>query len=358
MALIIDFYRLGLDHPAIDAWFRGIYQSFFAAIEDLGVSVTYSSKEPNRKADVLVIPLGGGQDKSSAQAMQLFSGPIILYAGAASQWFRKGFIERWHDRILFVYGFDHSEFSPQMYGKLGIPYYCLIGASNPNIMQPLGLPRLYDVVFVGNAGSGAGRHKYVEPLMRAARSRRLMFIGPGWERYGFPNQSIAWGSFLNIVYNLAQICINLSNDEEKMGLDKRLDANYRLFDLGMAGCFQISNAPEVVRLYFDKSEVIAVDPPDEWVSAIMYYLDHPEETESFRVAVRKRALSEHTWNHRAKRFINLIETHLPVWRKTHIESPSLKKVARLRDTMLPPYGIREVMAKVKRRMNSIRKRLS
>ena len=214
MPLTIDFFLLGLNHPAVNAWFRGMYESFFQALEALGCRVTYSDVHPNKDADVLVVPIGGGQDRSSAQAMQAFGGPVILYVDAATEWFRKGFLERWRDRILFAYGCDASEFSPRMYAQLGISYYHLPFASNPAVMRPLGLPKLYDVVFVGNAGSGTGRHSYAESLMQAAHSRKVLFIGPGWERYGFPSQCIAWGELLNVVYNLAHICVNICNDEQ------------------------------------------------------------------------------------------------------------------------------------------------
>lgn len=346
----IDFFLLGLDHPSVNAWFSGVYQSFFTALEEQGWRVTYSDAKPNRSANLLVVPLGGGQDQSSARAMQDFSGPVILYIGAALYWFRKGFLERWRDEILFTYGFDVSTFSPKAFSELNIPYYHFPFGSNPTVMRPLNLPKLYDVIFVGNAGSGFGRHKYAQALMKAAGKRKILFIGPGWERYGFPSQSIAWGDFLNIIYNLAHICVNICNDQQKLGADSRLDANNRLFDLAMAGCFQVSNAPQVVRCYFDAAEVVAVDPPDEWVSAIMYFLDHPSEMEPFRIAARKRALEEHTWQHRAKMFLEMIESHLPTWRECRPATSHWKKMIRMRDVTLPPYGLREGMAKLKRRI--------
>lgn len=346
----IDFFSLGLNGHAVNAWFSGMYQSFFEALEEAGCRVTYSNHHPNKEADVLVAPMGGNQDRTSAQAMQAFEGPVILNVGAADYWFRRGFLERWRDRILFVYGADCSRFSNNKFARSGVTYYHLPFASNPDVMHPLKLPKLFDIVFVGNANSGSGRNTYVEPLLRAAHSHNALFVGPGWERFGFPSQSIAWGDLLNLLYNLAHVCINISNDEQKAGVDKRLDANNRLFDLAMAGCFQISNAPQVVRRYFDKSEVVAIDPPDEWVAAIMYYLDHPAETEPFRVAARKRALAEHAWQHRATQFVDMIEAHLPAWRGSRSALLSWQKVVRLRDTALPPYGAQELIAKLRRRV--------
>ena len=348
--LRIDFFKLGLNQPTVDTRFRLMYNSFFHALEELGCCVTYCESKPNKDANVLVVPLGDGQDKSSALAMGVFGGPIILYSSPAAEWFRRGFLNRWRDRILFAYGFDVSEFSASMYARLGIPYYHLPFASTPSVMRPLGLQKMYDVAFVGSAGSGTGRHSYIGPLMRAIRSRKVLLIGPGWEAYGFPPQFIAWGDLLNIVYNVTHICINISNDEEKIGPDRRLDANNRLFDLAMAGCFQISNAPQVVRCYFDETEVVAVDPPDEWVAKIMYYLDHPSETEVFCVAARSRALAEHTWQHRAKQFLKMIQNHLPAWQESRTKTSQWVKIARQCDTILSPYGVHKAISKLQRKL--------
>lgn len=308
----IAFFRLGLDSPTVNAWFQGVYRSFFEALEELGCRVSYGDATPPWDADVLVVPVGGGQDESSDQAIRAFGGPVVLYVGSADYWFARGFLERWRDRILLAYGTDLSEYSLRAFDELGVSYYHLPFASNPKVMRPLGLPKLYDVVFVGSADSGTGRHHYVELLSRVAGDCRLLFLGSGWERYGFPCQSIAWGDLLNVVYNLAHVCINISNDEQKVA-DRRLDANNRLFDLAMAGCFQVSNAPQVVRRYFDETEVVAVDPPDQWVSVILDYLECPEKAEPFRTAALRRALAEHTWQHRAKQLLELIEAHRAAW---------------------------------------------
>jgi len=349
--LFIDFFKLGLNDPTINAWFGGMYRSFFDALRELGCHVTYSDKTPNMNADVLVVPTGGGQDKSTAKAMKQFGGPVILNVGAAAYWYRKNFLDRWHDQILFAYGTDCSDYSPRMFEESGIPYYHFPFASTPKVMRPLALPKIYDVVFVGNAASGIGRHNYVEPLMKVINTERVLLIGPGWERYGFPSQSIAWGELLNIIYNLSNVCINISNDEQKEGSAKRLDANNRLFDLAMAGCFQISNAPQVVRKYFRDSEVVAADSPGEWVENILYYVAHPDETEPFRVAARKQALAEHTWKHRGIQFITMIETRLSDFKNSDAKAFSLKKMFRIRDTHLPPYGLKEFIEKVRRRFN-------
>lgn len=156
MILAIDFFILGFKHQYLNAWFGGMYHSFFKALEEAGCRVTYNSDQPNLDADVLVVQVGGNQDQINAQAMQAFKGPVVLNVGTADYWFHRDFLDRWDDRILF--------------------------------------------------------------------------------------------------------------------------AN-RLFDPAMAGCFQVSNAPQVVRQYFGEKQVVAVDPVDKRVETILHYLNHPKETE-------------------------------------------------------------------------------
>ena len=83
MALGIHFYKLGLEQPNINTWFGGMYESFFNALRECVCQVTYSERSPNMEADVMVVPMGGGQDKDSVTAMNRFNGPVIMNIGAA-----------------------------------------------------------------------------------------------------------------------------------------------------------------------------------------------------------------------------------------------------------------------------------
>jgi len=333
--LKIGFHQFGLNKPTINAWFGGMYRSLFKALEDLGCRVSYTDDEPEPNIDVLVLPMGGGQDKSSVKAMLHFDGPVILNIGAAAYWFRTGLLHRWRDRILFLYGTDRSEYSFTMAQALGLTYHNMPFGSNPEVMRPLDLPRLYDVVFVGNADSGVGRHQYTKLLLEELHDRKILLLGSGWEAYGYPFQTIAWGELLNSIYNLSSICLNIANDEQKDAASApRIDANNRLFDLAMAGCFQISNAPQLVRHYFDESEVVAIDSPAEWVSAVRYYLDHPDETQPFRLAARQRALAEHDWKHRAKNFVDEIHLQLSRRQEAPANPSAWRKVLRRRDAVM------------------------
>jgi len=305
MHLTIKLFKMGLHNPAVNTCFGGMYRSFFRSLTNAGHTVSLVSAMPDNSADLLIAPMGGSQDQDCAKAMSRFNGPVILYVPPASAWFRLDFLKRWHNRILFAYGTDSSGFSPAAYRKLGITYHHIPFASDPEIMRPLQLPRIYDVLFVGNAESGTGRDRYIDKLLTKTADKHVLLLGSGWERYGFPRQLLAWGELLNLLYNCAHICINLANNEQNQE-DKRLDANNRLFDLAMAGCFQVSNAPAVVQRYFDASQVVTAPSPEEWLDKIEYFLAHPEETAPYREAAHKKALLHHCWHHRAVEFLQHI----------------------------------------------------
>ena len=349
MSLHIDFSRMGLDNATVSARFGGMYRAFFSALRQCDTRVTYSYAEPDHHADLLVVPMGGWQEQSSTQAIHAFDGPVVLYVPSAGRWFRPRYLARWRHRVLFAYGTDRSHHTLLNYRALKIPYYHLPFASDPEVMRPLSVPKLYDVIFVGDPASGTGRSKYVDALLSQASDRKLMFIGPGWERYGFPRQSVAWGDTLNVFYNLARVCVNIHNDQQNQGPDARLDANNRLFDLAMAGCFQVSNAPQIVRSYFSAEEVVAAESPEQWVAEVVFHLNHPNMREPYQRAARKRACAEHTWAHRACRFLELAEANLSGWQPTQTRV-RFQRIGRMRDLHLPAYSPIDILRGIKRRL--------
>lgn len=347
----VCFYKLGLNHPDIRTWFQGMYYSFLKYLEKAGVESVIASSLPLPKADFLVVPIGGGQDGDSARAMESFSGPVILYTCAVDSWNRVGFLERWRDKIAFAYGADSSVQTRKLYEQLDINYLHLPFGSDPEIMHPIDLPKQLDVLFVGNANSGSGRNKYVKALLSKLSNYRIMLIGPGWEEFGYPRQSVAWGPLLNVLYNMSYVCINIINDEQKAGKNIRLDSNNRLFDIAMAGCLQISNAPVVVREYFTDSEVISSDDINVWVELIEYYLNHPEEAIPIKEAARAKAISEHSWKVRVECFCLEISKAAEEIQLSDFNNCSLlTRISRKRDTLLPPYSFKEFCNKALKRL--------
>jgi glycosyltransferase involved in cell wall biosynthesis len=309
--MTIGFYKLGLDKRSVKTMFGGMYDSFLRAIAKQGWKTRYIWKMKDiSSVDILVLALGGGLTPEVYKILFNFRGKLILYTPPAKAWFEKSFFKTWKEKILFIYNTDASKFSKKQYNSLGILYHYLPFASDKKIFKPLKLPKFYDVVFAASALSGTGRYRYIDKLMARAKKKnwRVLLVGSGWEKYNFPFQIVAHGDFLNLLYNSAKVCINLSNDEEKQGENSQLDANNRLFDLAMAGCFQISNAPQVVEKYFSQNEVISVDEPVKWINKIEYYLKHGEKRKKISLKARQKTLNEHTWERRARIFVKAIET--------------------------------------------------
>jgi hypothetical protein len=338
MALSINFFSLNLRDPAIYAKFGGVYESFFRALRDHSCNVVYRDEVSYTQADILVVPMGGGQEYISLQAMRRFPGPVILYVPPAHAWFDQRLLCSLRGKVLFAYGMDASRFSPRRYREVGIEYHYLPFASDPEVMKPLNIPRQYDVVFAGSLGHAPRRSEFLEPLMEAIGSKSILCVGSGWQKYGMPEQLVAWGPVLNVIYNLGKVCINIHTSSQVQGPDKQIDLNNRVFDLAMAGCCQVCDNPEAVRQCFGKDEIAFAQEPNEWVERVLFLLDHPAEAESLRHKGLRRAQSDHTWSKRASEFLKIIEPRHANWKPEGVEN------------VRPHLGM--VLAEGKRRLKS------
>ena len=61
-----------------------------------------------------------------------------------------------------------------------------------------------------------------------------------------------------------------------------------------------------MRDYFvDGEEIVIATSRDDWFDKIDYYLEHPDEARMIGEAGRRRALSDHTYEHRARQLLDL-----------------------------------------------------
>lgn len=312
-ALTLAFHSLNLEDTGVDARFGGMYRSFFRALQGRGVRVAYYAVGQRISGDIAVLPMGGGQEYRGLRAMQDFHGPLVLYVPPALEWFDVGILTRLRQRVLFAYGTDASSASTAAYRAVGIDYVCLPFGSDPLVMRPLDLPPSYDVAFVGSAGHAPRRAEFLGPLLRAFPRDRILVVGSGWERFGISDQQLEWGALLNILYNLATVCVNIHGAEQVCGRDRRLDANNRLFDLAMAGRCQVSDNPALVCEYFSPDEVAAADDPQAWVQRVKELVADPQAAREYGARARSRALESHTWEIRAGAFCADLRLRLVGW---------------------------------------------
>ncbi len=331
----IGFYKMGLQNKKVSHIFKGMYDSFFSSIsKKVGFETTYiSSRKDVSNEDIIVLPIGSGQDSDAVKIFRSFNGPVIIYVPPAMVWFRKLWLKRWRHRILFAYSTDESSYTRKKYSDILIPYITLPFGSDQNIFKSVQVEKKYDVFFAGNAMSGTGRYEYMDFLIKRSREKnwKVLLVGTGWENYGFPPKIINHGEEMNILYNSSKVCLNLSNNEQKLGEDKCLDANNRIFDLAMAGCCEISNAPLIIRKYFKENEVPAEDDPEKLGDLIDMYLNDENKRLAASTAARSSALQKHSWENRAQVFIDEINKTFPNFKDKKITRGFIFSIMRFYD---------------------------
>lgn len=83
--------------------------------------------------------------------------------------------------------------------------------------------------------------------------------------------------------------------------------NCRLFEVAGAGGFQICDRKEEIKNYFEENkEIVFFDNINELTEKINYYLENQEEAYKIGEAARKRALNEHTYEHRINEVFEII----------------------------------------------------
>jgi spore maturation protein CgeB len=307
MAVVLNFYHMGMSNREVALRFMGIYEAQFRGLQQAGATVRFSLDRPDSTADYVIVTANEADiQRAAADTDRL----LILYVPPVDQWFAGELLVKFRDRILFAYGPVLSETTTAAYRDVGIDYHDLPFAADPDLMRPLNLPAQYDVVFLGGLQHRRGYQPYIEPLLKKIDRQRLLFIGGGWEKYGIPIQSIAYGPLVNVLYNLARVCINFHAPEQCRGMLTQLDVNNRVFDLAMAGCVQVSDNPEAIHRHFAPTELFAEPTPDAWVARVLDCLARPDnELAPRRAAARARALTEHTWMHRGRTFLSWIDQH-------------------------------------------------
>lgn len=328
-----------------NAIFGSMYESFFNELRKQGVEVLFTTSLSEISGDLLVTTIGSGWEKTAAKAMLRFNGPVILSIYNANICFYKSFLNRWKNRFLFAYNPDYATLNYQKYNSVGIPYFHLPFGSDPNIFKPLNIKKIYDITFLGNGNSGAGREKYIQELVEYAKKNKLniFLAGAGWSKYGYPYHIVEHGEATNLIYNQSKVCINIHNDRQYAGEDIEMDANNRLFDLAMAGCCQVSNGEKMVSKYFQEEQISTADDPKEWIRKIDILLHSDLQREQMGKKARKKAIDNHTWEMRATDFISFINETYPDYNKRTQKTCILNSILRRADQfIMPPYQYKEI----------------
>ncbi len=168
-----------------------------------------------------------------------------------------------------------------------------------------------DVMFCGVAFTS--RQEVVEDLRSSLYGLDLCFIGPGWAKFGhgFSDRRIDKAQLIEL-YQKSRIVLNLGRSlhfENRRYMITPSSPGPRTFEAALAGTVQLFHEDTYeIRRYFTKDEVPAFSNQVEFDRLLAYYLAEPERGLRTAELAQKRALSEHTYAHRARHVVETIKT--------------------------------------------------
>jgi spore maturation protein CgeB len=217
------------------------------------------------------------------------------------------------------------------YRRLGANPIYFQEAANPTRYHPYDVPCEYDVTFVGQrygdrpellahlAQHGVRAHVWGPGWLEADEARRgpleraRGWLGARWPELRAPEPALVAGPPLGddelvAMYSRSRISLGFSScGETHRGGERILQVRLRDFEAPMSGAFYLVEAMDELAEFFEPDkEVVFYRDRHELVDKVRYYLAHPAERETIRRAGMRRALAEHTWQHRfAKLFTSL-----------------------------------------------------
>ncbi len=221
------------------------------------------------------------------------------------------------------------------------PVHVPMGA-NPKFFRPMELPKVYPVTFIG--ARYADRLDFIAMLAKGAVDIRVW--GAGWKResaaelatgarrawglggirrlaQGAASRVVDWGKRHAVdrvaappvsddemvrIYNQSTIALNFSKalDEDSPGVYVR-HVRLRDFEVPMSGAFYMAEYSEELPEYYEiGKEIVAFETPRDLLDKARYYLTQDSARERIARAGHRRAMSDHTWTNRFRRFFEAV----------------------------------------------------
>jgi spore maturation protein CgeB len=199
----------------------------------------------------------------------------------------------------------------------GIPRLLELGArradhlfwgADPELFQPLRLPKEHDLVFYGYGDKF--RRDWLDSMVGAPSEqlREADFVVAGGDFQGNLGRARELGWFpVNVLARLiAQSRINL-NIGRKPHASVYASSTSRIFEMASAGACIVSNPYNGIERWFEPGkELLVIHDTDEAVATYRELLADPAQAEAIGRAARERVLHEHTYAHRARRLLDLV----------------------------------------------------
>lgn len=188
----------------------------------------------------------------------------------------------------------------------------LAEACNPSVHRPVTPTSEDRQRFNCDVTTAATLYYYRSEILESLVDFDLRIWGPVPRFYDGPMRPYATGRSVYTrdkaaCFNAAKIVLNTLSPIEFGGL------NARAFEVAGCGGFQlITHMDPVARHFVPGREIETFRDLNELREKVRYYLDHDSERQAIADAGRKRAHSEHTYEHRLNEMLQIIQSS---WRK-------------------------------------------
>ncbi len=165
----------------------------------------------------------------------------------------------------------------------------------PSIHKPYDIAFKYDVSFIGK--KYGWRPQFINKLKKQGIT--IATFGSGWGNKYLTNEEVVK------LYSESRINLGFGGiaHSKKLRCIKGRD-----FEVTMSGGLYLTqHNPELALVYKVGEEILTYKDAIDCAKKIKYYLANPDEAEKIRLAGRKRALKEHTWENRFKDIFLLLK---------------------------------------------------
>lgn len=190
--------------------------------------------------------------------------------------------------------------------------YTVYYGADPTVFSPVSVPAQdIDVMFYGHGREY--RASWIDAMIaapaRALPEARFAVRGTKLGDLG-PTQLLPYLSFSKLREYACRSKINLCITR-RAHASVFASSSSRPFELSSMGCCIVANPYEGIETWFEPGkEMVIVHSEEEAIDRYRYLLAHESERLAMGAAARERVLKEHTFQHRARQFVEIIRQYV------------------------------------------------